>query len=54
MKHAAEDPYNTIRDNIGGTLSAAIPSRHGPEKRRLKMVCERGQKKKKVSYNAVK
>ena len=46
MKHAAEDPYNTIRDNLGGTLSAAIPSRHGPEKKRLKMVCERGQKKK--------
>ena len=47
LKHAAEDPYGTIRDNVGGTLSAAIPRRQPHQKKRLKKQNEVRQSKSK-------
>jgi hypothetical protein len=49
-KHASKDAYNTIADNIDGTISGGIPITQSPNQKRLKKVNEMSSTKKKIHY----
>ena len=51
-KHAASDPYNTISDNMGGTLSGCVPVTQSPNQGRWKKINEApSSSRKKLKFN---
>ena len=53
-KHAASDPYNTISDNLGGTLSGCVPVTQSPHQGRWKKINEGpSSSRKKLKFNNV-